>query len=92
MSQVYHTFEIIFTIQVLIYTAGHINYGGRITDDWDRRFVLTMLEKFYNEKVLVADHQFDDKGFYNQVNAQLNNKKEKINKTNKLVQKILSPR
>lgn len=53
--------------KVLTYTAGHINYGGRITDDWDRRCVLTILESFYNNKVLVAGHKFDTEGSYTQV-------------------------
>ncbi|XP_058804505.1 dynein axonemal heavy chain 1-like [Phymastichus coffea] len=50
--------------KVLIYTAGHINYGGRITDDWDRRCVLTILEYFYNERVLQPGHKFDPHGNY----------------------------
>merc|ERR1719502_1270229 len=29
---------------VLVNLIGHINYGGRITDDWDRRCVLVMLK------------------------------------------------
>ena len=52
---------------MLIYTAGHINYGGRITDDWDRRCVLTILEKFYCEDVLAPGYQFDSQGRYRQV-------------------------
>ncbi|KAG5345241.1 DYH1 protein, partial [Acromyrmex charruanus] len=53
--------------KVLIYTAGHINYGGRITDDWDRRCVLTLLEDYYNANVISQDYQFDEKGFYHQL-------------------------
>ncbi|XP_018339413.1 PREDICTED: dynein heavy chain 1, axonemal-like isoform X2 [Trachymyrmex septentrionalis] len=55
--------------KVLIYTAGHINYGGRITDDWDRRCVLTLLEDYYNANVISQDYQFDEKGFYHQLPA-----------------------
>ena len=40
--------------KVLMYTAGHINYGGRVTDDWDRRFQLTMLGEFYRDEVLTS--------------------------------------
>lgn len=31
---------------------GHINYGGRVTDEWDRRLLASMLTKFCNEHVL----------------------------------------
>ena len=34
---------------------GHINYGGRITDDWDRRMVLTVLMSIINPGVLKDD-------------------------------------
>ncbi|XP_071558453.1 dynein axonemal heavy chain 1 [Temnothorax nylanderi] len=54
-------------IKILTYTAGHINYGGRITDDWDRRCVLTLLEDYYNVNVVSQDYQFDEQGIYHQV-------------------------
>lgn len=54
-------------MQVLIYTAGHINYGGRITDDWDRRCVLTILKDFYKTEILSPTHKFDVEGYYAQV-------------------------
>lgn len=50
--------------KVLVYTAGHINYGGRVTDDWDRRFQLTMLENFYNSNALTEGHKFSPSGVY----------------------------
>lgn len=53
--------------KILKYTAGHINYGGRITDDWDHRCVLTLLEDYYNANVLSPDYQFDEQNIYHQV-------------------------
>ncbi|XP_025602682.2 dynein axonemal heavy chain 1-like [Athalia rosae] len=53
--------------KVLIYTAGHINYGGRITDDWDRRCVLTILEDYYRKEVASPNYEFDAKGAYHQL-------------------------
>ncbi|KAJ8667916.1 hypothetical protein QAD02_009579 [Eretmocerus hayati] len=57
--------------KVLTYTAGHINYGGRITDDWDRRCVLTILQNYYDEKVLKPGHKFDTRGNYEQPSTEL---------------------
>nr|XP_012230662.1 PREDICTED: dynein heavy chain 1, axonemal-like [Linepithema humile] len=53
--------------KILTYTTGHINYGGRITDDWDRRCVLTLLEDYYNPDVALPDYQFDQQGIYYQL-------------------------
>ena len=36
----------------ITYLTGECNYGGRVTDDWDRRCLLTMLADFYNPDVL----------------------------------------
>ena len=50
--------------KVLTYTAGHINYGGRVTDDWDRRCMMSMLALFYREEVLGGGHVFDPSSIY----------------------------
>jgi len=55
--------------KVLRYTAGEINYGGRVTDDWDRRCQMTILEDFYNPHVLSDDHSFSVSGVYKQTSA-----------------------
>lgn len=34
------------------YLTGECNYGGRVTDDWDRRLIVTILEDFINPKVV----------------------------------------
>eukprot|EP00040_Diaphanoeca_grandis_P037866 m.251032 g.251032 ORF g.251032 m.251032 type:complete len:4203 (+) comp33890_c0_seq2:91-12699(+) len=52
--------------KVLVYTAGHINYGGRVTDDWDRRLQLTLLSTFYNEEVPEQGYKFSPSGVYTQ--------------------------
>ena len=55
------------TLQVLTYTAGHINYGGRVTDDWDRRCLMNILAEFYNPDVLKTDYQYSQSGTYKQL-------------------------
>lgn len=36
----------------MLYMTGHINYGGRVTDDWDRVCLLSILKKYYNQTLL----------------------------------------
>lgn len=51
--------------KTLRYTAGECNYGGRVTDDKDRRCLLTMLDDFYCPEVLSDKYSFSDSGrFY----------------------------
>lgn len=49
------------------YTAGQINYGGRVTDDWDRRAIVHLLSMHYDAAVVEGSHKFDDSGVYKQV-------------------------
>ena len=37
-----------------------INYGGRVTDEWDRRVTASLLRKFCNEEVLSDDFRWND--------------------------------
>jgi dynein heavy chain len=62
--------------KVLKYTAGHINYGGRVTDDWDRRCIMNILEGYYNTRVLDTEYRFSESGTYHQLDAlEANHKK-----------------
>eukprot|EP00794_Sanderia_malayensis_P012733 gene12733-14038_t len=54
--------------KVLKYTAGHINYGGRVTDDWDRRCIMTILHDFYEDHVFEPEHKYSESGIYHQLN------------------------
>uniref|UniRef100_A0A3Q3IZZ6 Dynein, axonemal, heavy chain 1 n=1 Tax=Monopterus albus TaxID=43700 RepID=A0A3Q3IZZ6_MONAL len=55
--------------KVLKYTAGEINYGGRVTDNWDRRCLLSVLEDFYCPDVLINDHIYSSSGVYRQIDT-----------------------
>jgi dynein heavy chain len=48
----------------LTFVIGQINYGGRVTDDWDRRCLMTMLSKYISPKVLDSDYVFSPSGQY----------------------------
>jgi dynein heavy chain len=55
--------------KVLTFLSGQINYGGRVTDDWDRRALMTMLSDFINEDVLSDDYRFSPSGVYTSLPA-----------------------
>lgn len=44
--------------EALKYLAGECNFGGRVTDDKDRRLILTLLEDYYTEDIFKDSYRF----------------------------------
>lgn len=42
-------------LEALTYLFGECNYGGRVTDDKDRRLLLSILSIFVNEDIVSSD-------------------------------------
>jgi len=65
--------------KALRYTAGETNYGGRVTDDWDRRTLLCMLKTFYCEDALEEGYKYSSSGmYYPPPDGEINDYKEYI--------------
>jgi len=50
--------------ETLKYTAGECNYGGKVTDGTDRRTLMTIINLFYNPKILTEEYKFSPSGKY----------------------------
>ena len=50
--------------EAMLYMTGHINYGGRVTDDWDRHCLLSILKRYYCTETLQEKYRFSPSGTY----------------------------
>jgi len=48
--------------QALTYLTGEVTYGGRVTDEWDRRCLHALLKRFFCEEALNPDYSFSPDG------------------------------
>ena len=48
----------------LVYVTGMVNYGGRVTDDLDRRLLMSILDMYYNPEVLSDEYTLTPSGVY----------------------------
>ncbi|KAG6929423.1 dynein axonemal heavy chain 14, partial [Chelydra serpentina] len=55
--------------QAICYLTGEVAYGGRVTDHWDRRCLLSILNNFYNPVVLQEGFAYSSDGVYRPVSA-----------------------
>ena len=50
--------------EALKYLTGECNFGGRVTDDKDRRLILTLLDDYYTEKIFKDAYKFTELDAY----------------------------
>ncbi|KAJ8047551.1 Dynein heavy chain 3, axonemal [Holothuria leucospilota] len=52
-------------LEAITYLVGECNYGGRVTDERDRRLLMSLLGNFYNDKIVQQDkYSFSESGNY----------------------------
>ena len=50
--------------QVMLILCGDVNYGGRVTDDKDRRALMSIMDQYITPKVMDDDYRFSKSGTY----------------------------
>eukprot|EP01119_Soliformovum_irregulare_P016872 TRINITY_DN4946_c0_g2_i1.p1 TRINITY_DN4946_c0_g2~~TRINITY_DN4946_c0_g2_i1.p1 ORF type:complete len:738 (-),score=265.80 TRINITY_DN4946_c0_g2_i1:44-1927(-) len=53
--------------KLLQFLVGEINYGGRVTDDLDRRTLKSILMDYYSPSILANEYKFSGSGIYHQI-------------------------
>lgn len=51
------------------FLSGQINYGGRVTDDWDRRCLMTLIHQYICPETLSDEYAFSPSGQYKSLGA-----------------------
>jgi dynein heavy chain len=52
---------------VLNYIGAEINYGGRVTDDKDKRLISCILRQYMRPEILEDGYAFSTSGLYNSI-------------------------
>jgi dynein heavy chain, axonemal len=50
--------------EALTYLTGEITFGGRVTDEWDRRTLKSIMSRFYTPLILEDNYKFSPSGIY----------------------------
>ncbi len=54
---------------MLTFLTGQINYGGRVTDDWDRRCLMTSLADYITPSVVLPTYSYSPSGVYHTIDG-----------------------